>query len=134
MRNIILVADPSEKNRAAFKEAFEGSFVVAEADNEKKAISFISDSSKKICAVLIDHALPGNGEFSVIKFMEAIDQIGKFPIIFITPFNFDDEDAKEYDDEIDDIIEKPFSIDVAARRVRNLVELYNYKRSKTETI
>ena len=130
MRNIILIADPSENNRAAFKNAFEGSFVIVEAEDEKQAIKLMSELGKKMCAVIADYSLRDNGALSVLKFMEATGEVGKFPVIFMTPFNFDDEDVKEYADEIDDIIEKPFSIDIAERRVRNLVDLYNYRRSK----
>lgn len=129
MRNMILIADASESSRNKLKEVLGENFVVLTAADEKDAITLISENSKKLCAVIVDSILSG-GAVSVLKFMSATSLVGKFPVLFISSFNLEDDDMKEFSEEIDDIIEKPFNTDIIKRRIRNLVELYNFRRSK----
>lgn len=129
MRNMILVSGGSDAAREQLERAFGENFVTAYALDEKEAIKLIAENGKKLCALLVDTSLPSGGAFSVIKFMSATNLVGKFPVVFISSFNIENDEMQEFAEEIDDIIEKPLNVEIIKRRVRNLVELYNYRRS-----
>lgn len=131
MRDVILIADDCEAIRRQLAGALSESFVVCEAADEKEAIRQIAASGNKLCAVLVDSLLPAGGAVSILKFMCATNQTGKFPVMFISSFNLENDEMKEFCTEIDDIIEKPFNIDIVKRRIKNIVELYNYRRNSS---
>lgn len=130
MRNIILLVDEAEGNRAKLDKALSSSFEIIHAQDEKMAISSITANAKRLCAVIIDSHIKGDGAVQAVKYMAAMELIGVVPIIFSTSFNVDDDNQREWEQEIDDIIVRPFDSDIVRRRVRNLVELYNYRRGK----
>lgn len=130
MRDTILITDNLTGSRAVLRGILEESFIIVESSDEKSAIKYIADEAQKLCAVILDASSPASGASSVLKFMDVSGLIGKLPVIFITSFNQDDDEIREFAGEIDDVIEKPFSDTVVRRRVRNLVELYNYRRSR----
>lgn len=130
MRNIILIVDSTEGNRQKLDEILADSFTIMHAENEKQAIECITNYASKICAIITANSAQSVDGLQIIKYMGAMELFSKIPIIICSTFNAEDDNIKEWADEVDEVILRPFDAITVRRRVRNLVELYNYRRGQ----
>ena len=127
MRNIILLVIGQKVDGKLICETLGKSFVTEEIQSATEAINYIDANNKKICGIVLDSGISDAGYVSVIKYLEATSLVGSFPILLLTHFN-EIDDLSCYD-EIDDVSIKPVNPSVFKKRMRNLVELYNYRRN-----
>lgn len=84
MRNIILIVDDIEMNRAILSSVFEDSYVILEAENGQEALKLIEDREKEIVAILLDVVMPVMDGFGLLRHMKE-NQLGQeIPVFLIT--------------------------------------------------
>lgn len=123
-RNILLIVDDVETNRAILGEMFRDQFEIAEAENGKEAIQFLKEKNRQVIAVLLDVIMPVLDGFGVLEFMKNKSLLEVIPVILITSDTTKENQVKGYNYGAFDIIQKPFVPNIVMHRLKNAVTLY----------
>jgi putative two-component system response regulator len=132
-RDKILVVDDLEINRAILGELFREHYDIVEAENGKVALDILH-KKPDIKIVLLDIRMPVLDGFGVLKEMSETGLIADIPVILITSEADDETSIESYGLGASDIIRKPFNPKIVTQRVRNVLELYDYKKHLEERI
>ncbi len=132
-RNIVLIADDVEMNRAMLAEAFQKDYQIIEAENGKVALEQLDIYRDQIAAILLDIVMPVMNGFDVLDKMLEQELLGTIPVFLITAENSEKVLIHGYEMGVADVINKPFSLELIYRRVSNVIELYR-ARLKLRTI
>lgn len=130
VRRKILIADDVEINRALLKNMFEDEFDIIEAEDGKQTIRLIDEHRQELSIVFLDLIMPKKTGLEVLLHMKKKELLSEIPVILITAEASNESDLKTYEIGAADIIYKPFSRRVVKRRAKNLIELYESKRSQ----
>lgn len=126
-KQIVLIVDDIELNRAILAELFHERFRIEEASNGKEALEAIDRYEDRIAVVLLDLVMPIMDGIEVLKELNRDRRIDRIPVVMITAENSEDTALLGYSMGVSDIIDKPFNPDIVLKRVQNIVELYNHK-------
>ena len=125
----ILIADDAEINRAILRNLFEEKFNILEAENGKQALVLLRQYSETIAAVLLNLFMPEKNGYEVLEEMNPDERLCHVPVIVITSEDSTDSKVKLFELGVSDIITKPFEPDVVKSRIKNIIELWRYRRS-----
>lgn len=123
----ILIADDVDMNRELLMDIFEDQYEIVEARDGEEAMQAIHEHGTDLSAVLLDLYMPNVDGLSVLRTMQAHQELNKIPVLLITA---------DYDPKIEreclelgamDFIKKPYNAMLVEQRVRNAVSLYTYK-------
>lgn len=126
-RNVILIVDDMEINRAILCQMFENRYQVVEAEDGQQALALIAQYKQQLAIVLLDIVMPGLDGFGVLESMQRDGLLGHIPVILITGDSSSETAGRGYDFGTADVITKPFDASVVLRRVENVIELYRHK-------
>jgi len=126
-RNCVLIVDDSDVLRTATALALESNFTIIEAKNGYEAIELAKKHCGEIGVILLDLIMPELSGLDVLKYLKQLPEVQNIPVMIITT-----DENKENEDigielGVSDYIHKPFSPAVLNRRVKNQIELYNYR-------
>lgn len=133
-RNLILIADDQEINRAILRQIFESHYEILEAKNGEEAWNAIKKENERIAIVLLDEVMPKRLGSEILADFFAMDFAKYIPIILITAFDSTEIELKGFESGVSDVIKKPFEPQVVFQRVLNVIELYTYKNNLEEEI
>ena len=133
-RKTILVVDDVEVNRILLGEMFEKDYCILEAENGEEAIKKIAEYSDSIAVILLDIIMPVMDGFCVLQYMAEKNLDDVIPVVMITADISSNTLQRGYDYKVADIVSKPFNNNIVKRRVENIIELYEHKRSLEETV
>ena len=133
-RNIILIVDDVEINRAILCEAFCCDYNILEAENGRQAVDIIDSSYDRIAAVLLDIQMPVMNGFSVLEYMKTKGYLESIPVFLITADDSEESMLKGFSLGVMDIIGKPFITYFLQRRVNSVVELYRTREQLAEVV
>lgn len=129
VRDEILIADDIEVNRSILSLIFAEQYEVLEARNGEETLEMIEMHRDKLAVIFLDLVMPKATGLDVLKFMSLKGYIDIIPVIMITGESTDETDEKAYEYGASDIIYKPFAPKVVMRRTKNIVELFERRRS-----
>lgn len=126
--NKILIVDDMEMNRLMLIEMLEDTYEIVEADDGEEAIKILEESYQDFCCVLLDLIMPGVSGYDVLEHMKEKKWLDQVPVIVISGANTKESEKDSLVMGASDYIYKPFDNTIVRHRVRNIVELCNYKR------
>lgn len=124
-QNRILVVDDSETNIDLLLEVLGDEYIVSVALDGENALKIVERYTPDL--ILLDIMMPGMDGYEVCKRIKSNEKTNKIPILFITAMDQDDNEAKGLDLGALDYIKKPFNPKLIKARVRNHIELKNYR-------
>lgn len=130
----ILVVDDLQMNRYILNEIFSDYANIIEAENGQQAIECIKRYGKDLTVILLDIVMPVLDGFGVFEYLKEAGYEEIIPVVMITADVSYETEKKGYDYKAADIIIKPFNTNIVRRRIINIIELYEYKRSLEVTV
>ncbi len=134
MKNRILIVDDAEFNRDLLRALMEDDYDIEEAEDGQKAVQILAAKWNQIDAVLLDLQMPNMDGYEVIQCMKQNNWMNKIPILIITGEHSIEIENKCFELGVSDFIHKPFDAGLVKNRVRNVVELFNYKNHLEEKV
>lgn len=126
MKNSILIVDDQEVNRVLLKELLQDEFDIIEAENGVKALKILEENAD-ITAVLLDLIMPVLDGMGVLAELNRTGMISRLPVFIITAADSMQMLESAYDLGAVDIIPKPFKVVFIKSRIKNIIELYQYR-------
>lgn len=118
-RQVMLIADDNEINRATIRSCFESKYECIEAADGRETLSLLSQYSSQIAILLLDIYMPHMDGYDVLKFMQSKPQYSDIPVIVITADKESEENALKYG--AVDMITKPINPTVLKLRVKKVL-------------
>lgn len=118
-RPIMIVADDDDANRAAVIEAFQNEYEVLQAKDGSEALALIDEYNCNIAIIMLDIYMPRMDGYELIRFMKARPRYKDIPIIVVSGYTENEQQALELG--IEDVIVKPFNPQIAKLRVAKVL-------------
>ena len=128
IRQLILIVDDSELNRALLSDMLKDDFRILEAANGKECLEALEQYGTGISLVLLDINMPELNGFEVLVQMNRNHLIEDIPVIMISSDDTEVNIKRAYDMGVSDYIRRPFDAQVVFRRVFNTIKLYAKQR------
>lgn len=127
-KQLILVVDDSEMNRAILSEMLGKDFDIIEAENGEECVKYLQQYGKKISLVLLDIVMPVMDGFEVLMYMNRNRWIEDIPVIMISSEEAETYVRKAFTFGVSDYIRRPYDGQVVYQRVFNTIKLYAKQR------
>ncbi|MBD5540791.1 MAG: response regulator [Lachnospiraceae bacterium] len=134
MRNKVLVVDDVETNRDILEEMLKDNYEIVKAGDGDEALELIEKYQEEIAVVLLDLIMPKKDGYEVLEEMKNNKWMDKMPVLIISAEASVETETQCFDYGISDFIRKPFDGRMVKRRVRNIIDLFNYKNSLEEKV
>lgn len=128
IRQLILIVDDSELNRALLSEMLKDDFRILEASNGRECLDALEQYGMGISLVLLDINMPVMDGFEVLAQMNRNHWIEDIPVVMISSDDTESNIKRAYDMGVSDYIRRPFDAQVVFRRVFNTIKLYAKQR------
>ena len=128
IRQLILIVDDSELNRALLSEMLKDDFRILEASNGRECLDALEQYGMGISLVLLDINMPVMDGFEVLVQMNRNHWIEDIPVVMISSDDTASNIKQAYDMGVYDYIRRPFDAQVVFRRVVNTIKLYAKQR------
>ncbi|MEA4926026.1 MAG: two-component system response regulator [Syntrophomonadaceae bacterium] len=129
----ILIVDDSPENIYILMEILKDQYDVSVAKNGKKALK-IAAMEPAIDLILLDIMMPEMDGYEVFVRLKTNEKTAGIPVIFVTALNADESEAKGLELGAVDYIAKPFTPALVKARVKNHLELKNYRDKLEEMV
>lgn len=126
-RNVILVVDDMEINRAILRGVLEDEYHILEAENGEQAMLLVEQYREAIAVMLLDVVMPVKDGYEVLREMSARGFLDQIPVVMVTAEGSAESEVRAFDLGASDIVMKPFEPHVIRRRVQNIIELNLHK-------
>lgn len=130
----ILIVDDSIINRDILKDILKEDYEVVEAENGDMAIEILKTMYKDLSLILLDIYMPGLTGYDVLDYMNKSDLLKRLPVIVMSGDNSQEVELNSLALKATDFIRKPFDELVVKRRVKNTIDLYNYKKNLEDKV
>ena len=134
MRNRILVVDDVEVNCEVLRNMLEDEYIVETAKDGEEAIRWLCEYQEETAALLLDLQMSGMNGFAVMEESKKRGWLRKIPVIIISGEKSVDVENQCLRMGASDFIHKPFEASIVKNRVRNTVELFNYKNQLEQEV
>ncbi|MDD3253005.1 MAG: diguanylate cyclase [Lachnospiraceae bacterium] len=121
MKDIMLVVDDNETNRAILKVLFEKEYEIMEAENGEKALEMLRICQGSIDVVLLDLLMEGMSGFDILKQRSELDYCRDVPVVVISGAMDSKSQIRAFDLGAADFITKPFVPEIVISRVNNVM-------------
>ena len=129
MKEKVLIVDDIEINRDMLEEMLRDEYEVVKADGGMSALRILKERYEEFVIVLLDLIMPEVDGFSVLDVMNKKRWIEKTPVIVITGEDSKEAERKSLSLGASDFVRKPFDFYLVKRRVKNIADLFSYRRS-----
>jgi putative two-component system response regulator len=134
MRKKVLIIDDAQLNRQILAEMLGNDYEIIQADNGQEGLELFESNKEKLCLVLLDLIMPVMDGFCVIDKMAKSGDILKIPVLVISVEQSVEAERRCLELGVADFIRKPFDTSLVMRRVKNMVDLYAYRRNLEEQV
>lgn len=124
----ILIADDSALNREMLTEILGDDYDYIYAENGKKALSLMEQSTD-VDILLLDMNMPVLSGMQVLKVMREKSWLDEIPVVIISAENDDNFIKNAYYLGATDYIVRPFNAFLVQHRVKNTLMMYAQKKS-----
>jgi putative two-component system response regulator len=118
-----------EINREILEEILEDQYSIICAEDGKQAIEIVEQYKTELSVILLDLVMPVMDGYEVMYELMQKGYINKIPILVISGENSVKSEKRCFDMGASDFIHKPFDNTIVRKRVKNIVELYSYKKN-----
>lgn len=130
----ILVVDDAEINREWLRHILEDDYVVETAGDGEQALRMLQEDYCRTAALLLDLHMPRVDGFAVIAEMKKKEWISVVPVLIISSEHAVETENRCLEMGVSDFIHKPFEPSIVKNRVKNAIELFNYKRQLEQKV
>lgn len=123
----ILIVDDEEINRELLREILKDDYDVETVEDGEQALQRLQSDYKEIAAIMLDLQMPKVGGFEVIAQMRRNGWINKIPVLIISSDKTVEVESQCLELGGSDFIHKPFENSIVRNRVKNTIELFEYK-------
>lgn len=123
-KQMILIVDDSEFNRAILSEMLHRDYNILEAASGKECLQKMQQYGTGISLVLLDIVMPDMDGFEVLDYMNREHWIEDLPVVMISSEDSPDVVKRAYGFGVTDYISRPFDAHVVYQRVTNTIKLY----------
>ncbi len=134
MNDKILVVDDSEINRELLSDILERDYEILTAAHGEEAIEKLNTLEDKISIVLLDLQMPKLDGFGVLAAMRERGWLERIPVLVITGEQSTIVESECFKLGVSDFIHKPFEPSLVRMRVKNIVDLFTYKKSLEDKV
>lgn len=128
MRDKILIVDDAALNRDLLSDILSELFDPVCLENGEEAIEYLKKNHKQVAVMLLDLMMPGIDGYQVIEYMKEKELMEEIPVLIISVEATPDVERKCLKMGVSDFIRKPFDSISVTRRVKNITDLFMYKR------
>ncbi|MCL1809694.1 MAG: response regulator [Clostridiales bacterium] len=125
-RDIILIVDDIETNRAILEEILKDKYETVSAENGMVAMSLMLSGSVRPSIVLLDIMMPEMDGYEVLEMMKNNVLTERVPVVFITAADAESNETKGLGRGAVDYISKPFNPEIVLARVATHLRLHHY--------
>jgi len=129
----VLIVDDAKENIYILVEILKDQYDVSVAINGENALK-IAAMDPPVDLILLDIMMPEMDGYEVLTKLKANRKIANIPVIFVTALNAVDNEAKGLDLGAADYITKPFNPTLVRARVKNHLELKDYRDKLEEMV
>jgi len=129
----VLIVDDSPENIHILMEILKDHCDVSVAINGEKALK-IAAMEPSMDLILLDIMMPGMDGYEVFAKLKANRKTANIPVIFVTALTADEDEAKGLELGAADYITKPFNPALVRARVKNHLELKDYRDKLEEMV
>ena len=129
MKEKILVVDDTRLNREFLKGILEDEYEVIQAQNGKEALLILKQQYQEIVLVILDLVISDVDGFAVLEVMRRYKWLDVTPVIVMSGQNSSETERKSLAMGASDFLRKPLDNYLVRRRVKNIADLYSYRRS-----
>lgn len=125
MNNTVLIVDDVFVNVLFLEAVLQDEYQIAKALGGAETIRYLEETAPDL--VLLDLYMPDVDGFAVVRYMKEQERLAGIPVIFVT--GEQDEYTEEQGLQLGavDYIKKPYNADIIRVKVRNHLELKNYR-------
>ena len=132
-RKRVLIVDDTPENICILVEILKDQYDVSVAINGQKALK-IAAMNPPIDLILLDIMMPEMDGYEVFARLKANPKTANIPVIFVTALSAYENEAKGLEMGAVDYITKPFNSALVRARVKNHLELKNYRDKLEEMV
>lgn len=129
----ILIVDDVEVNRELLRSILED-YAVETAEDGEQALQKLLEEHDRIAALLLDLHMPRADGFAVIAEMKMRDWSDEIPVLIISSEHAVEAENRCLEMGVSDFIHKPFEATIVRNRVKNAIELFNYKKQLEQKV
>ena len=133
-KKTVLVVDDMELNRDILESILEDTYDVVCAADGEEALELVRSRKEPFAIILLDLMMPGMDGLAVLRELNAMDYLLHTPVIIISGDQSVENEKQCFDFGVADFVHKPFDAVLVQVRVRNAVELYEYKNHLEEQV
>ena len=134
MNDKILVVDDSEINRELLSDILCADYEILTAEHGEDAVEKLGIYQDGIAIVLLDLQMPKLDGFGVLGAMREHGWLERIPVLVITGEQSTVVESECFKLGVSDFIHKPFEPSLVRMRVKNIVDLFTYKKSLEDKV
>lgn len=134
MKDKILVVDDLELNRELLSDILTEDYDILMAEDGVQAIQMLDALQNEISIVLLDLQMPNLDGFGVLAAMREHHLLEHIPVLVITGEQSTVIESECFQLGVSDFIHKPFEPSLVRMRVKNIVDLFTYKKSLEDKV
>ncbi|MDD2973188.1 MAG: diguanylate cyclase [Lachnospiraceae bacterium] len=119
-KEIMIVADDCEADREILRGIFQDEYHIIEACDGTETLSVLSQYREEIAVMILDIEMPGMDGYQVLNYVKERSIFSEIPVIVATAEASYEEKALSMGAK--DVIIKPFDVEIAKLRVKNIVK------------
>ena len=131
-KNTILVVEDSEDFRFYLKDNLKHRYTVLEAANGKEGLEKVKNFHPDL--VVSDIMMPVMNGIELSKKIKTHSDTSHIPVILLTALTGVETELEGFNSGINDYITKPFTFEILASRIRNLLNLQEQLRKKFQKL
>lgn len=124
MRDTILIVDNEEENRELLKQIFADKYKILTAENGKEGLLLLGQHMNEIAIILLEIVMPIINGYQMLQVLCNKKIIEKIPVVLITGKCDYQTELQCYQLGASDVITKPFSAEIARKKVDHIVDMY----------
>lgn len=133
-RDIVLIVDDVDVNRALLADILKDDYDIVEAGGGKEAVSMLFDQKLSPALVLLDLMMPDIDGLQILEMMKKSDETKNIPVLLVTAVGSDETESQGLMSGAADYIVKPFNRSVVRARVDNHIQLAHYHQTLEQLV
>lgn len=134
MKSKILIVDDSELNRELLRDILQEDYEIEIAEDGEAAVKKLAGMKEEISVMLLDLLMPKVDGFQVLSAMQKNRLTEKIPVLVISGETSAEAEKRCLEMGASDFIRKPLDAVTVKQRIKNILELFEYKRKLEQKV
>ena len=130
----MLIVDDFEMNRIILEDLLKEEYEIVHAENGQQALDIINLNNINIDVIIMDLVMPVMDAESFLENVKEMELTKKTPVFIMSVEITDEIIKKYYSYGVCDFFDKPYNLNLIKNRVRNMIELFEYRKNAKANI